>query len=183
MTAPVLVAAIVAALAFVFLPRSQGGGTRGCSPGPYTVTDLGTFGGIQSAQATTSTMPAGGRVHGRQSIRLAGRCADGPGHLGGNSGLGAAINGVGKSSVAPRPQHRDAARAMPHAFWQNGVMDDLGSFPATTMAGRGHQHPGASWARRATPIPTRTNHVRSILRDGDMIALPCEPGELRGRHQ
>ena len=51
--APRILIPVVATLALILLPSLAMDGQRAAvPPGPYVVTDLGTFGGVQSAQAS-----------------------------------------------------------------------------------------------------------------------------------
>ena len=116
--------AVVTALAIVFLPTFMADGFRASSPpGPYIVTDLGTF-GVQSAQAA-DVNDAGqvvGASGGHAFLWQNGVLTD-LGTLGGTSAGASAINAfgqiVGSATVAAPAGQSHAVR------WDNGTITDL----------------------------------------------------------
>ena len=119
---------VILSLVLVLVPSIGTEGQHAATPpGPYVLTDLGTFGGASSAQASDindagqavgiAASPTSG---GRPFIWQNGVLTD-LGTLGGNSGNAQAINDtgqvVGYSNVAPN---------QPHAtLWRNGGATDL----------------------------------------------------------
>ena len=126
--------ATIATLALILLPPIAGERPRAAAPpGPYVVTDLGTFDGVQSAQASdindAGQVVGGARTH--AFLWQNGVLTD-LGTLGGNSSAAAAVNAVGQvvgaaSTAAPSTSH--AVR------WDNGVITNLIPGQASSATG------------------------------------------------
>jgi probable HAF family extracellular repeat protein len=117
-------AAGAAALTLLLLPSIATDGQRAAAPpGPYAVTDLGTFGGIQSAHAfdINDIGQVVGMAKSRPFLWENGTLTD-LGTLGGNGGSAAAINAIGQvvgMATTATPSTSHAVR------WDNGVITNL----------------------------------------------------------
>jgi len=115
---------VVATLVLVLLPMfAREGQQAATTPGPYVLTDLGTFGNVQSANANdiNDAGQAVGYAANRPFVWQNGVKTD-LGTLGGNSGIAHAINGVGQVVGVSNLGLNSGARA---TLWDNGQIVNL----------------------------------------------------------
>jgi probable HAF family extracellular repeat protein len=127
-------AAGTVAIAVILIPLSATKAPRAAAPpGPYVVTDLGTFGSIQSASAYD--INDAGQVVGEAASRAfvwQNGAMTALGTLGGNAGIAQAINAFGQSAGASTAAIGSASRAV---RWDQGVVTDLMAGDGSTAGG------------------------------------------------